>query len=257
MNNQQVLSSEWIGLSPFLIAQFVAVIKDENGIWKQDNKSEIVAAPLTEASLEVSLNWQSPFEQSGAESKFPSFMALLQSGQLEQIAKSFMAELGSSEPSSNTKFLEQFEGRTGITRLNSTQVFSGMPPIKITVSALFRAWKNPKLEVESPFDKLMEWSLPSFPDRSSDMPFIARLATTQKNIEGFLDALLPSKAPQKIAMTYKNRTYCPLVIESISMPLNSAINKKGEYVELLVPLSLASLSAIDKTDWNMTRTYKL
>jgi len=47
-------------------------------------------------------------------------------------------------------------------------------------------------------------------------------------------------------MTYKGRTYSPLVIESIGQPLSSPIIKDGKFAELAVPLSLARLTAIDK-----------
>lgn len=52
------------------------------------------------------------------------------------------------------------EGRSGMTRLNSTQVFCGMPPIKLQGTALFRAWSDPASEVEAPFNQPMARALP-------------------------------------------------------------------------------------------------
>jgi hypothetical protein len=71
--------------------------------------------------------------------------------------------------------------------------------------------------------------------------------------EAAAHAALPSKAPTKIAMKYKGRIYSPLVIESIGLPLNSPINVKNGnlegFTELLVPMTLCSLTAIDRADW--------
>ena len=50
-------------------------------------------------------------------------------------------------------------------------------------------------------------------------------------------------------MTYKGRTYAPLVIESIGQPISSPVDSNGRYVELLVPMTLCSLTALDRADW--------
>jgi len=176
------LSSLWDGLSPHLLASFYEVGKIGDSGWGRiQGKTDVatVMAPLTEASMEIALNWQSPFEQAGPESKAPALMAMLQSGALQPIVDSVMgkAKDGSAQQKSNS-FLSQFEGRTGITKLNSTQVFNGMPPVKIQVAAMFRAWRNPAVEVEAPFDKLMEWALPI--ELSKDGSVLARAAETVK-----------------------------------------------------------------------------
>ena len=67
---------------------------------------------------------------------------------------------------------------------------------------------------------------------------------------GPIGVAFPSIAPAKIAMQYKGRTFSPLVIESIGMPLSSPVNKDGLYVELAVPMTLCSLTAIDREDWS-------
>ena len=61
--------------------------------------------------------------------------------------------------------------------------------------------------------------------------------------------LAPSKAPAEIAMTYKGKTYAPLVIESIGQPINSPVDCSGRFVELLVPMTLCTLTALDREDW--------
>jgi hypothetical protein len=58
-------------------------------------------------------------------------------------------------------------------------------------------------------------------------------------------------------MQYKGRTFSPLVIESIGMPLSSPVDASGRFVELAVPLTLCTLTALDRQDWSDTRTVTL
>lgn len=261
----RVLSSLWDGLSPYLIAKFYEVAKTGEGGWgRVADKTDplTVHAPLTEANMEIVLNWQSPFEQAGPESKAPALMAMLQSGALQPIVDSLMPNrqgaaagtVATAQQQSND-FLQQFEGRTGITKLNSTQVFTGMPPVKITVTALFRAWRDTLSEVETPFNKLMEWALPVA--LSPDGSVLARAAETAAGSMGYVEALMPSKSPTRIAMEYKGRTYSPLVIESIGVPLSAPVDASGRFVELAVPLTLCTLTAIDRQDWSNSRLMQM
>ncbi|MBL8473800.1 MAG: hypothetical protein JNM98_18565 [Rhodocyclaceae bacterium] len=246
-----VLSSIWDGLSPHLIASFYEVAKTDSGAWDRiDGKTDpvTVLAPLTDANMEITLNWQSPFEQAGPESKAPALMAMLQSGALQPVVDAVLGKSKDGGPQQRSNdFLRQFEGRTGITQLNSTQVFNGMPPVKITVTALFRAWRDGRTEVEAPFNKLMEWALPV--ELSKDGSILARAADTAKGEMGYVEALMPSRAPTRVAMRYKNRVFSPLVIESIGMPLSSPVNGWGDFVELAVPMTLCTLTAIDRKYW--------
>lgn len=260
MPANSTLSSEWTGLSRHLLATFYEVRKTDQGKWVQDDQCDpqTVQAPLTEASMEIALNWQSPFEQAGAESKAPALLSMLQSGALQPLVtmlggQNDPAKAASAQGESN-KFLSQFEGRTGITKLNSTQVFTGMQPVKIQVTALFRAWANPLKEVETPFDKLMAWALPV--KLSPDGTFLERGVKTVSGDLQAIDVLMPSKAPTRIAMQYKGRTFSPLVIESIGMPLGSPVNAGGAFVELAVPMTLCTLTALDRDDWAGTQTVK-
>lgn len=258
------LSSEWLGLSPHLLARFSQAYQAEpGGPWLADD-SLVVVAPLTEADLDVALNWQSPFEQSGPESSMPALMAMLQSGAIQPVLSSLDALGTTVTDATGTGHAVNpakdkvaaglkdgargLEGRSGMTRLNSTQVFAGMPPIKITVTALFRAWKDPAKEVEAPFNQLMAWALPG---KLSELgPLLTRAADyAAGTIHDPADVLAPSISPTKLVMTYKGKTYAPLVIESIGQPLSSPIDRSGRYVELLVPMTLCTLTALDRDDW--------
>jgi len=249
--NANPLTSLWDGLSSHLIASFYEVAKTGEDSWGTiEGQTDPVAvrAPLTDANMEMVLNWQSPFEQSGPESRAPTMMAMLQSGMFQPVidAMPFNGKK-EGEPYQPTEAIELFRGRTGLTKLNSTQVFNGMPPVKITVTALFRAWRDAAQEVEAPVNKLMEWALPI--ELSHDGPMLARLMQLARGNMGRVETLMPSKSPTCIAMEYKNRLFSPLVIESIGMPLNSPVNGDGRFVQLAVPMTLCTLTAIDRKDW--------
>lgn len=248
------LTSRWDGLSDHLIASFYEVERrtDQNGktYWAMVDcgPAGVVKAPLTEASMETILAWQSPFEGAGADKGMPTIAAMLQSGALMPYV----------DPNGGAgQAISKFEGRTGITKLNSTQVFTGMQPVKIQVTALFRAWENPIEEVEDPFNQLMKWALPVelAPNGAVMSAFTAvkGFVTGTPLDQAAVDALLPSTAPVCIAMKYKGRTYSPLVIESIGHPMNSNVDANGHYVELLIPMTLCSLTAMDRQDWVNSR----
>jgi hypothetical protein len=235
---EKILKSKWDGLSKHLIASFWEV--DRKG--KRLDPNLTVQAPLLDGNFEVTLNWQSPFEQSGPESKAPALLAMIQTGELQSIIDATPDALDEIKTSS-TDFLQSISGRTGITKLNSTQVFTGMPPVKIPITLLFRAWNNTVREVEMPFNQLMKWALPV--DLAEDGSRVVSLARGKN----FIDATLPSVSPTMIAMQYKNRLYSPLVIESISWSLTAPIDTFGDYIEATVPMTLATLTAIDRDDW--------
>lgn len=241
-----ILSSLWDGLSPHLLASFWAVERAGSGsrVWTRVEKSPTVKAPLTESSLEMTMGWQSPFENAGADKGAPALSSMLQSGAIQPWVS------GNGKAS---EVLAKFEGRTGITKLNSTQVFSGMPPLKIQVTALFRAWRDPVSEVEAPVNQLALWALPQ--ELAQEGPILSILQGIKKAMEGkpldeaAASAALPSVAPTKIAMKYKGRIYSPLVIESIGMPINAPVDKSGRFIEMQIPMTLCSLTAIDRADW--------
>lgn len=228
------LSSAWDGLSKHLIASFFEV--DRTG--KRTDENLIVKAPLTDASLEISLGWHSPFESAG-EGKYPTFNALLQSGAIQ---------IGDNKAHD---FLRSFEGRTGVTKLNSTQVFNAAAPIKITVSALFRAWLDPYSEVERPTNQLFQWALPK--SLGQDGMLMTKAYEAWKSGRADIAKFaFPSLAPQLLGMSYKSRYFAPLVIESIGLPLNSPVDKNGKFVDLIIPMTLCSLTAWDRQDWQAT-----
>jgi len=236
--------SVWDGLNPHLIARFWAVKYDGSAT----GDGGTVRAPLSEAQLDVTLNWQSPFENMTVDAKAPAITGLLQQGAANSVA-TFMKEQSNGLLDIEGQ-VKSFEGRTGITKLNSTQIFYGMPPVKIQCTAIFRAWADAMYEVEEPFNQLMEWALPKelAQDLASGAAAAAGALASGQKVDG-VGIVLPSSAPTPIAMLYKGRTFKPLVIEQISQPLASPIDKDGKFMQLIVPMTLCSLTAIDRADW--------
>lgn len=247
-----IKSSQWLGLNPNLIAQFFEVDSDGNRV----DQDMTVEAPLIDGNFEATFNWQSPFENSSPETTAPTLAADLQSGQLQK-ELSAVAKAGDKLTGGFFDLqdkvdgvLDDSKGRTGITKLNSIQVFTGMQPIKIPITILFRAWRDARQEVETPFDQLMQWSLPV---KLADKGMLARLAEESKEGESLI---FPSAVPALIGMKYKNRLYSPMVIESIGYPMTSPIEKNGNFTELSVQITLATLAAYDRSDWDRVNGVK-
>lgn len=242
--------SQWGGLSEHLFA--VIFPCDATGVEAVDTQgiSQAIAAPATDVQMESTLNWQSPFEQAGPESKAPTIMAALQTGQVSTVANALQSQLpagpaGDFARDLATKtedFAKSLEGRTGITKLNSRQVFSGMPPVRITLVLHLRAVTDPETEVVAPYQKLLQWA---WPQKLAPNGVVSEIITNGGN---FIHAMFPSEAPQMIGFRYGNNRYAPMVIESVSNPLDGPMDSSGRPIYRSVQLTLATLTALDKND---------
>jgi len=228
------LTSEWGLLSDHLIAEFWEVDR----LGKRVDPDTTVRAPLTEGSLDMTQNWQNPFETVG-QSNLPTLQQLLQSGAGTPLVQKIDGALGTDIQ----KLSSNLEGKSSITKLNSMQIWSGSPPAKFQITAVFRAWKDAIKEVEKPVDQLAQWHLPKY--LADDGFFLSRLA--DKGADS--STALPSAVPSIIAFKYKGRTYSPVVIESLGLPIVSPITADGAYAELLITMTLATLTSIDMRDW--------
>ena len=245
-----ILTSKWDKLNPLLVARFYEVDKGGNRVGGVE-----VHCPLSEAEIDINLQWQSPFENMGAEAKAPAMLSMLQTGALQPVLAALkgngaagMSEQEAKEKQQNSNgFLQQFEGRSGITKLNSTQVFAGMPPAKFTVTAVFRAWDNARQEVNAPVDQLVTWALPK--ELSPDGAVVKSINAAQGSTDPAVEILMPSLAPVLVALEYKGKVYAPLVIESIGIPLESPVDASGGFVHIKLPITLETLTAIDGKDW--------
>lgn len=242
--------SEWGGLSDHLIATFYPVGYDGKRTSEESNGQQVqeeLKAPLVdEANMDIALSWNSPFENTDIDNSAQSLAAMAQTGGFSHLSK-LAGGIGED-------LVKKMQGRTGITKLNSTQVFTGAPPIKFTVTLLFRAWDNPATEVEACLNMLMKWALPRKLADSGGWAVrgLAELSSAIANgtlKEADLDWVMPSQTPTLVAMQYKNRTYKPLVIESVGIPISSPVDPSGNFIDLKVPLTLATLNALDREDW--------
>lgn len=265
----QILTSLWNGLSPHLIAKFYPLkrLTDGSG-WEQSRDQRKLSdtytiddgfevhAPITDGTSEMSMAWSSPFEGSGAESKAPMITAMLQSGSLAPILNAvgnnqFLAGIASNlgldlkgGTLTAAEALLKSAGRTGITKLNSTQIFTGNSPVKLSLTLHFRALVNPITEVRDPILQLEEWALPQLLATNSLLAGSLKYGDKQ----GIMETLLPSLAPQIIGMKYGDSTYEPMVISSISKPFTNPRSEKGVIVSQSIQISLETLTSIDRRD---------
>ena len=214
----------WDGINPSLIATIYEV--DHKGE-PLEEENRVRCLFVDDANLEATLNWQSPFEGAGPEARAPTLSAMLQSGAIQPIAE----RLGDGVGGATKEVSETARGRTGITKLNSTQVFSGMPPLRLQATIMLRAWRDPQAEVEEPLDQLMRWVLPQYlaPEGTLLTAALDWYREGDRDVNGFVEAAMPA-APAMIAIRYKGRTYAPMVVETIGVPLNSPSDKYGRFV---------------------------
>lgn len=243
--------SKWAGLSRHLLATIYPVDARGDPIQNED----AVAAPITDGNVEITANWQSPFEQAGAESKAPAVMSMLQSGTFESyllplLGKGDEGSFTSRLSAEVTDFSRSAQGRSGMTKINSTQVFTGAAPVKVPVTMHFRAFDDPASEVQEPVDLLSQWALPGYLAPNGGL---ASAILALRNGQGFLKALLPSEAPKMVALVYGGYTFAPLVVESVSRPITVPRSSSGDMVHVAVQLMLSTVTAMDRGDWIRAR----
>jgi len=246
------LGSQWGALNLALMARLF--VCDSKGVADLVNEPSGIYGALTEGAVSIVQNWQSPFENTGPETKAPALTGMLQSGSLVPVLSALQAVTpadGAIAASLNTgtdklkSVVKDLQGRTGITKLNSTQVFSGMPPVKFNFTIHFRALSDPDNEVAAPLAKLLEWV---FPQELAAEGILSQVISTARDVDSFIKALFPSKAPKMVGLTHGGRTYSPMVIENVDYPLDSPMDAKGRYINLPVTISMSTLTALDRPD---------
>lgn len=262
LQQKYTMKSNWGSLNAHLFATIMPCDKDGNPI----AGATAVSAPLIDsADMQQQFNWQSPFENVPLESKNPTLAARLQSGQTEQVTQllaSKMEEYGGAAGESVAGIVRPLaevmgaaEGRSGITKLNSRQVFVGHEPIKFELTLAFRAYQDPVAEVTKPIKALWAMGYPA--QMAEDMITAAVQSTeeaantgvtsTTEGMKKLVETLFPTIAPTYVALTYKGETYKPLVIESISRPLLNPYSSFGD-VYATVQISLGTHRSWDQKD---------
>ena len=244
-----VLMSEWGGLSPHLMAVWfpVKMTQDGNTRTFQATGDVQVMAPITDTSAEQAQTWTSPFENQTADSGMSTFSAMLQVGGFGAILNALQKHVPNesavdSALSSAQQQLNSLTGATSITKLNSTQVYSGSPPFKITTTAHFRALRDPIKEVKKPVSQLMQWSMAEYLAPDGFLVNFIEYGSAVRSV-------YPSKAPSIIGMIFRKSFFMPMVIEHISEPMTHPITRDGDPIYTSVQMTLASLTALDRTDW--------
>ncbi|WP_321821479.1 MULTISPECIES: hypothetical protein [unclassified Burkholderia] len=258
MGGTTILKSDWTGLNPNLLAKFYPLKRTSDG-WAQSNDVRQISAadkftvddgyevwcPVTDGQSEMTLNWHSPFEGAGAESKAQTLSAMLQSGELSPFVQAVGERVGvTSTADAASAALASAEGRAGITKLNSTQVFQGMPPVKLSMTLHFRALIDPVSEVKAPISMLKQWAVPQYLAADG----VVTNAVKNGAQDGIVQTIFPSMTPQIIGMRYGDMTWEPLVIESVSDPFTGPRDVDGVMISCSVNVTLATLTALDRRD---------
>lgn len=237
----KALMSNWSGLEDRLLATFALAGGPKD--------KDVIRAPLTEYSgPQFVLNWQSPFENTGIEASASNSANLLQTGAASDILKQLASQISNEALQAIGRQIgidasvEQFRGRTGITKLNSTQAFAGMQPLKMTMKALFRAVSDPVAEVHDPINALINMSLPIVLENTSTV--VTRALQHGATLPS---VLMPSLAPALIEFSYKGLKYSPMVIEAIEVS-DPPLAQNG-WASAQVSMTLCSLTALDRADW--------
>lgn len=254
--------SDWGYLSKHLIARIYACNAD--GI-QLGSEPLGVTGPVSDLTFEASMGWQSPFETITPDAKAPVLMGMLQSGSIVPVLNAIQAAVPGSAADSMLgsaadvarRLARELEGRTGITKLNSRQIFAGMPPLKLNMTLYFRATTDTESEVVAPYQRLLEWALPQ---KLADTSLLAGgisgasgvatdvVANTESAASNFLKIMFPSMAPVMVGFIYGNNRYPAMVIETISTPLDGPMDSSGRPIYRAVQLTLSTLTALDRND---------
>jgi len=248
--NGRVLRSDWSGINPKLIAVFYPLTRetrdDTSFRWVRDQSEPEVHALVSDGTVEHSINWQSPFEGQNLDQQASTLSGLLQSGAFVELVATFNRFLQDQRVSNSVttdaqRKLEDLFGKSNVTKLNSTQIFNGLPPMQIPVTVHFRAISNPEIEVEAPARQLIRWSLPQ--QLAADGVIIGA-------VKGTGSGLFPSTMPRVVAMRYADMLFAPMVIEAVPYELTGPRDKDGKLINTRMQMRLASLASIDARDWN-------
>jgi hypothetical protein len=249
------LGSKWGNLSPHLLMSIYPVEMRTPG----DTRSyqpvaggNVVVFPIAPGGeLRQTQNWISPFENITPDASMSTFSAMLQVGGFNPVLQAL--EKASFTPGAIKALLQsaqgeaaQLVGRTSVTRFNSTQIYSGSPPLNMSVTALFRAMDDPVKEVQKPVDQLWQWMLPR--ELATDLTLTGLIKGA-----GPLAAFYPSLSPQVVGVRFGGMAILPMVIESIGQALDAPIDKDGRPVSAQIPLQINSLAAFDVSDWRAMR----
>lgn len=256
-------TAQWGALTDLKIAKISLVTVEKGNVLAVIN-SPIVQGVMTDGDFTVESQYQTPFENSNPENRLPNLLGMAQSGEataalgriaasqaggapelLQRIAStvSDVTGLGAAARAIGGAF-ESLQGKTNLTKINSTQVFVSTGSVRMSVTLFFMAFKDAKTEVEDQISLLQQWALPQ------SLLDTGLLENLSKN---GLAGLFPSTVPPFISIVYSGKSYQPFLIESVGVPIVGPIDRHGNRLTATVTLSLISRQAWDKK--NVTDLY--
>ncbi|MDC5568440.1 hypothetical protein ACG9XL_17230 [Acinetobacter nosocomialis] len=239
--------SDWGLLSPMLLGKIALCDKEGTALGGPS-----VTGIAIDADLTMESQYSSPFENSNPESRLPVLMGMLQSGDWVNTADKVLGKVGLSFGDENPlsdetkKKLNQLEGRSNFTKVNSTQIFVSSSPVRINLVLFFEAWANALHEVEHQIATLQQWTLPK---KLSQETLIGALADDMS-----ITSLFPSEVPPFVSFLYAKKRYLPMLLETVTAPLVTPLDKNGNRLVLETNVTLVSRQAWDKS--NIAQLYK-
>ncbi|MEY2864642.1 MAG: hypothetical protein RLY58_2349 [Pseudomonadota bacterium] len=246
--------SRWGNLSRLKIAHISLCNKDGTPF----TDSPVVEALLTEGEFSVESDYQSPFESSNPEQRLPTLLGMLQSGEIastlaqskkgdgwlgqglaiaDDIIKAVESTVGL--PGTLGEVIKSVEGKSSLTKINSTQIFVSTHSIRMQLTLFLQAIYDAKTEVEDQVQLLEKWCVPKK---------LADSLLESAAEKGLFEGLFPSEAPPFIRIEYGGRVYAPFLITSVNSPLVAPTDSKGNRLSLSVSMSIVSRQAWDATD---------
>lgn len=233
----------WGRLSDIFKAKFILCDKDGKPL----NDGRQVVAIAIEGHLSNESNWATPFDSSNPENKLPTLLGGLQSGTISDFASTVANKIGMGQGLADN--LQKAEGRSSFTKVNSTQIFLSNSSAQISLTVVFRAWRNARTEVEDQVGLLHQMSVPQL--LSDDSIAANQIEDPSLSFEGFM----PSFIPPYITLYYGKRSYTPMVLQSFSRDIVGNMTEQGDMVYLEVPITLLSRQAWDSKE--VGRLYNL
>lgn len=235
-------ASDWGFLNPMFLGKIRLCDKEGRAI----EDSPVVTSLALDADLSIESQYNSPFENSNPESRLPVLMGMLQAGDWVNTVDKLFGGLVNAMGKEATGLsddvkdkMNQLEGRTNFTKINSTQIYVSSSSARLNAVLFFEAWRDGLHEVEHQVAMLQQWSLPAklangFIDNMLDNPSI--------------ESIFPSEVPPFVSFSYGKKRYSPLLLESVAAPLITPMDSDGNRLVVEVNVTLVSRQAFDKAN---------
>lgn len=269
-----VLGPSWsrdFGLNPNLVAGITACDRHARTIPEANE----VQVAFTEANLDHSADWGDPWANAGISSYLNNIANAAQSGVLTDVARalgpmrapSFEGDglldraaraLGIANLTQNlvdrynatrdqaVAAANNLEGRSGLTKINSTLIFVAAKPVTLNATVLLKAFQNPAVEVEQPLAQLVGWLAPR---KLGDGSALVNLLKTGS----LFDTAFPSLTPTMVSLRFGGIRLAPMVITAISEPLTAPRTASGARAAVVFQMAMQSLAAWDAEDHRNSR----